>query len=256
MSNSTNRLLMGLCTLSSTAAPHGAQAPQHTHTAQPQPEQQLRCQEGGAAVFCQHLRHTGHLPAQAEREGRQCPGAEGAAIGGAGQIERPGQRREEHQPRQQLPDHRSGGDAVPAGAVLHEAGQHAPVKDDAAQHGGREAAGGGLPILPQPAQPQPEHPERAQRLQHCAQEHHHAAVHPEDAQHSGLSIADRCRQCRDAGGDAPPPQRVRLRLTAAARLSVSGPLHVRSLLFVSARRKVPLVSVQGSARYQEFVLHA
>ena len=31
---------MCLCTLSSTAAPHGAQAPQHTHAAQPQPEQQ------------------------------------------------------------------------------------------------------------------------------------------------------------------------------------------------------------------------
>ena len=42
-------------------------------------------------------------------------------------------------------------------------------------------------------------------------------MHPEDAQHSGLTIADRCRQCHDAGRRAAAPQRAGLRLTAAAR---------------------------------------
>ena len=106
---------------------------------------------------------------------------------------------------------------MPAGAVLHKAGQHTPVEHGAAQHGGRQAAGGDLPVLPQPAQTETDHPERAQRLQRSPDKHYHAAPHPEDAQHSGLTIADSRRQCHDAGGDAPPPQRAGLRLTAAAR---------------------------------------
>ena len=217
LSNSTKRLLTHLCILRSPCAAHSAQSPQSAHTAQPQPEQQRRRQQSPAALLHEGLQHGGQLPAQAEGKRRQSAGAEGAPIRRAGQVERPGQRREEHQPRQQLPDHRRRAHPVPAGAVLHKAGQHTPVEHGAAQHGGRQTAGGGLPVLPQPAQAEAGNPEGAQRLQRSPDEHSYAAPHPDDTQHTGQAIADGRRQCRDAGRRAVTPQRADLRLTAAAR---------------------------------------
>ena len=145
---------------------HHGKNPQNAHARNAEAEE-----DGGEIGQLELGRHgqrqgLGQLPAEGQHEAGQTGHAQKLAVRGFRQPERPHEAGQEEQHRQHLPHHDGGRDAVPAGAVLHETAQHAPIEHQRAPDAGGHALGRELAVRPEPFAAQQNQPDRAEHLQH------------------------------------------------------------------------------------------
>ena len=188
---------------------HHGKNPQNAHARNAEAEE-----DGGEIGQLELGRHgqrqsLGQLPAEGQHEAGQTGDAQKLAVRRFRQPERPHEAGQEEQHRQHLPHHDGGRDAVPAGAVLHETAQHAPVEHQRAPDAGGHTLCGRLPVLPQPALRQLGQPLATQNFQYRANKRACASHSNGEAQKSCGSKECPCHRRDDAGRFAVVPQFLR-----------------------------------------------